>query len=239
MMLNVKDLHVRYGSVEAIKGVSLEISEGEIIAVIGNNGAGKTTTMATIMGLITASTGEILFSNGDAQVDIRKMPAHKVANMGISMVPEGRQILSKLTVRENLEIGGYLRKDKDGIFADIARLYLLFPVLKEREKQRGGTLSGGEQQMLAIARSLMSNPRLLLMDEPSWGLAPLIVERLFEVIREINDDKTTIMLNEQNAGKALEVSHRGYVLATGRIVLEGTSKSLIKNDTVIKAYLGG
>ena len=234
IVLEIQDLHVYYGAIHAIKGISVKVPKGKIITLIGANGAGKTTTLSTIAGLVKARSGKIIF-NGK---DITNKPVHMINRMGIALVPEGRRIFPELTVYENLMMGAFNRKDKDGIKQDLEWIFELFPRLKERLSQLGGTLSGGEQQMLAISRALMSRPKLLMMDEPSLGLAPILVEEVFEVIKKINDEGTTILLVEQNAFGALKISHYGYVLETGNIVLEGPSKELLENEMVKKAYLG-
>jgi branched-chain amino acid transport system ATP-binding protein len=233
-MLEVNDIHTYYGNIHALKGISLEVNQGEVVTLIGANGAGKTTTLRTISGLLAPRTGTVNL-NGE---DISGQPAHDLVYKGIAMVPEGRGVFAKLTVLENLEMGAYSRKDSSGIKDDIDYAYQLFPRLKERRKQVAGTLSGGEQQMLATARALMARPKLLLMDEPSMGLAPILVEGIFDTIANINKEGTTILLVEQNALMALSVASRGYVLQTGEIVLSDTSKNLEKNPTVQKAYLG-
>jgi branched-chain amino acid transport system ATP-binding protein len=233
-MLEVNDIHTYYGNIHALKGISLEVNEGEVVSLIGANGAGKTTTLRTISGLLAPRTGSVIL-NGE---DISGHPAHELVYKGIAMVPEGRGVFAKLTVLENLEMGAYSRKDSSGVKDDIDYAYQLFPRLKERRKQVAGTLSGGEQQMLATARALMARPKLLLMDEPSMGLAPILVEGIFDTIANINKEGTTILLVEQNALMALSVASRGYVLQTGEIVLSDTSKNLEKNPTVQKAYLG-
>jgi branched-chain amino acid transport system ATP-binding protein len=234
-LLEVKNLSVFYGGIQALKGVSFGINKGEIVTLIGANGAGKSTTLRTISGLVRPKEGEILLEGQS----LKNVPPHEVVKRGVSQAPEGRKIFANLTVRENLELGAYLRKDKAEIAADMDKVFTLFPRLKERIKQNAGTLSGGEQQMLAIGRALMPNPRLLLLDEPSLGLAPLLVKAIFEVIKEINQKGTTILLVEQNANLALHVAHRGYVLETGRIILSDTAKNLLTNAEVKKAYLGG
>ncbi len=234
LVLEIENLHVYYGAIHAIKGISIKVPEGKIITLIGANGAGKTTTLSTIAGLVKAKSGRITF-NG---VDITNKPAHVINRMGIAMVPEGRRIFPGLTVYENLMMGAYNRKDKEGIEEDLEWIFSLFPRLKERLSQMGGTLSGGEQQMLAISRALMSRPRLLMMDEPSLGLAPILVEEVFEVIQKINKEGTTMLLVEQNAYGALKISDYGYVLETGSIVLEGPCSELLENEMVKKAYLG-
>jgi branched-chain amino acid transport system ATP-binding protein len=233
-MLSLKDIHAYYGNIHALKGVTIEVNEGEIVTLIGANGAGKTTTLKTISGLLRPSKGEVTFEGED----LTEFPAHEVVFKGIAMVPEGRGVFAKLTVSENLEMGAYSRGDKAGIATDLDRVLTLFPRLEERRRQIAGTLSGGEQQMLATARALMAHPRLLLMDEPSMGLAPVLVESVFETIQEINKEGTTILLVEQNAHMALQVANRGYVLQTGEIVLKDTAKGLRKNAEVQKAYLG-
>ena len=234
-MLKINNIHTYYGNIQALKGVSIEVSEGEIITLIGANGAGKTMTLMSISGVVPIREGEILFE-GEA---IHTRPPDQIVGLGISQVPEGRLIFPGLTVMENLDIGAFLRKDKAGIKEDLDYVLDLFPILAERRHQAGGTLSGGEQQMLAISRSLMARPRLLLMDEPSLGLAPIIVERIFEIIRKINQEqKTTIFLVEQNANMALQIAHRGYVMENGRITLVDSAKNLSTNEEVKKAYLG-
>lgn len=233
-MLELNDVHAYYGNIHALKGISITVEEGEIVTLIGANGAGKTTTLRTITGLLKPRTGSV-YLDGE---DLAPYPAHKIVFKGVSMVPEGRGIFSKLTVLENLEMGAYHRSDVDGIKQDLERGFALFPRLKERESQISGTLSGGEQQMLATARALMARPRLMLMDEPSMGLAPVLVESVFDIIQEINKEGTTILLVEQNANMALQVAQRGYVLQTGEIVLSDSVEGLRKNPMVQKAYLG-
>jgi len=233
-LLEVNDINTYYGNIHALKGVSLTVEEGEIVTLIGANGAGKTTTLRTISGLIKPRQGNIVFEGEDTM----KYAAHDLVFKGIAMVPEGRGIFGKMSVRENLEMGAYHRNDKEGIQKDLEWVFELLPRLKEREKQVAGTLSGGEQQMLATARALMSKPRLLLMDEPSMGLAPVLVEAIFDTIEKVNKEGTTILLVEQNATMALSIAHRGYVLQTGQIVLTDTAASLQKNEMVQKAYLG-
>ncbi|HEX6176767.1 MAG TPA: ABC transporter ATP-binding protein [Thermoanaerobaculia bacterium] len=233
-MLSLTGLEVSYGTIPALHGVTLEVQKGEIVTLIGANGAGKTTTLRTISGLLRPRRGEVTF-NGRNIVGAKP---HTVTKLGISHVPEGRGIFANLTVQDNLELGGYLRKDKISE-KEYERIFLLFPVLKERIKQNAGTLSGGEQQMLAISRALMSKPVVLLLDEPSLGLAPQMVQTIFRVIREINEEGTTILLVEQNAHMALMTAHRGYVMETGRIVLSDSTKSLLASDRIKKAYLGG
>ena len=234
-LLAVRDLEVAYGAIQAIKKVSLHVDAGEIVTLIGANGAGKTTLLRTISGLIRPRGGTIEFDNA---CDLCREPAHRIVKRGICHVPEGRIVFANLTVRENLQLGAYLRSDTQAIEQDLEAMYRLFPRLKERMHQSAGTLSGGEQQMLAIARALMGRPRVLLMDEPSLGLAPLLVQEIFRTIREINAAGTTILLVEQNAHMALSVAHRGYVLETGEIVLEGDASKLAADEEVRKAYLG-
>jgi len=234
-MLEVKNIQTYYGNIQAIKGISLEISEGEIITLIGANGAGKTTTLMSISGIVPPRSGEILFLGKPLQ----KLSPNQIVALGISQVPEGRRIFPYLTVMENLDMGAFLRNDTSEIHKDVEYIFDLFPILAERRHQSGGTLSGGEQQMLAVARALMARPRLLLLDEPSLGLAPLIVKQIFRIIRKINqENKTTIFLVEQNANLALQVAHRGYVMENGRITLSDTSQNLLANENVKKAYLG-
>ena len=233
-LLEVNDIHTYYGNIHALKGISLTVEEGEIVTLIGANGAGKTTTLRTISGLIRPRQGNVVLEGEDTE----KYAAHDLVFKGIAMVPEGRGIFGKMSVRENLEMGAYHRNDKEGIQKDLEWVFELLPRLKEREKQVAGTLSGGEQQMLATARALMSKPRLMLMDEPSMGLAPVLVEAIFDTIEKINKEGTTILLVEQNATMALSVAHRGYVLQTGEIVLTDTAANLQKNEMVQKAYLG-
>ncbi|MDF2592181.1 MAG: transporter ATP-binding protein [Clostridia bacterium] len=233
-MLNIKDLHVHYGGIHALTGVSIDIPQNKIVTLIGANGAGKSSTLKSIMGLAKASNGSIKF-NGEELVG---KPTTQIVTKGIVLVPEGRRIFPNMTVEENLFLGAYTRRDKDGINKDLKWVYELFPRLKERIWQKGGTLSGGEQQMLAVARGLMTKPKLMMMDEPSLGLAPLIVKDIFSIIKEIHKNGVTILLIEQNAKAALEVADYGYVLETGAIVLEGPGKDLLSNDDVKKAYLG-
>ncbi len=235
MLLEVKDLNVYYGAIHALQGISFSVDEGEIVTLIGANGAGKSTTLKTISGLLRPRTGSIRF----AAKDLILLPAEQIVAEGVVQVPEGRKIFAPLTVRENLEMGAYTRTDKTEIEQSMQRVFTSFPRLRERLSQLGGTLSGGEQQMLAVARGLMARPRLLLLDEPSMGLAPILVEEIFEIIREINRQGTTILLVEQNANMALQVANRGYVLETGRIALEGGARDLLHNPQVIQAYLGG
>lgn len=234
-LLEVKDLQVYYGVIQALKGISFEVNEGEIVTLIGANGAGKTTTMQSIIGLIPTRGGSVVF---DGQ-DITKTPCHKIVHLGMAQVPEGRRIFQELTVYENLLMGGFSQKDKAQIKADIEKIYERFPRLSERRNQIAGTLSGGEQQMLAMGRAMMSHPKLLLLDEPSMGLSPLLVDQVFELIKDFRDDGTTVLLVEQNAGKSLAISDRAYVLELGEIVLSGTGAELAASEEVKKAYLGG
>src|SRR3954451_22450436 len=231
-MLELQDVHVKYGAVEALKGITLEVNEGEIVTLLGANGAGKTTTLRTISGLLRPSAGRLLFEGRP----IDTMPAHDVLTVGIGHVPEGRRVFPRMSVLENLEMGAYAQKG--GNKETMERVFQLFPVLAERRTQDGGTLSGGEQQMLAIGRALMSNPRVLLLDEPSMGLAPLIVAKIFEIIKEINDGGMTVLLVEQNAAQALRLARRGYVLETGSIVMSDDAQTLLSDDRVRAAYLG-
>ncbi len=233
-MLKIEDLHVFYGGIHALKGISLHVPKGKIITLIGANGAGKSTTLRTITGLVKAKKGSIKFLDKE----ILGYPAHKIVHMGIAMAPEGRRVFPNLSVLENLKLGAYFRTDESNIEKDLDWVYELFPRLKERKKQKAGTLSGGEQQMLAVGRALMSKPDLLLMDEPSLGLAPLLVKEIFEIVQQINEEGRTILLIEQNAKAALKIAHYGYVLETGRIILEGTGQDLLNNEEVKKAYLG-
>ncbi len=233
-LLEINNLEVHYGVIHALKGISFEVNEGEIIALIGANGAGKTTTLHTISGILQASSGNIIYDGKD----ITKVQAHKIVNLGISQVPEGRRVFAQLSVLENLKLGAFIRKDKDGIEEDLRNIYERFPRLEERKNQLAGTLSGGEQQMLAMGRALMSRPRIILMDEPSMGLSPIYVSEIFDIIKSINKDGTTVLLVEQNAKKALSIADRAYVLETGKIALSGDAKNLMNNDTVKKAYLG-
>ncbi len=234
MLLELDNVKTYYGNIRALKGITLEVAEGEIVCLIGGNGAGKSTTLMTISGVLTPVEGDVIYQ-GRSVVALRP---DNIVQMGICQVPEGRIIFPMLTVMENLDLGAYLRKDRDGIQEDLERVFRLFPILRERLKQLGGTLSGGEQQMLAIGRALMARPKLLLLDEPSLGLAPILVDTIFDIIRQINDMGTTILLVEQNAQLALQYSHRGYVLETGEIALADTSANLLENDQVKKAYLG-
>ena len=235
-MLEVKNLQVNYGAITALHGISLSVSKGDIVTLIGGNGAGKTTTLRAISGLQTAAAGEVIYEGRD----ITRLPAHEIVKLGLAHVPEGRMVFANLTVLENLQMGAYLRSDRAGIAADMAYVFSIFPRLKERERQVSGTLSGGEQQMLAIGRALMSKPRFLMLDEPSLGIAPLLVKTIFEKIVEINRQQgITILLVEQNANLALEVSRFGYVLETGRVILQDDSAKLRTNPQVKSAYLGG
>lgn len=234
-LLELDNLNVHYGAIWALKGINLTVGEGEIVSLIGANGAGKSTTLRAISGIIKASSGGIFFQGED----ITKVPAHDIVKKGIAQVPEGRRVFANLSVLENLELGAYIRKDAKGIKQDLEDVLERFPRLKERIGQVAGTLSGGEQQMLAIGRALMTRPKLMLLDEPSMGLAPLLVKEIFSIISEINQEGTTILLVEQNARMALQVAHRAYVLETGRIALDGPAKELAKHEDVKKAYLGG
>jgi branched-chain amino acid transport system ATP-binding protein len=234
MLLDVKNLNVYYGAIHALQGISFHIEEGEIVTLIGANGAGKSTTLRTISGLLRSRSGSVAFKG----TDVTTMPAEKIVQLGISHVPEGRKIFAPLTVHENLEMGAYTRNDKEEIKSTIDRVYRSFPRLKEREKQLGGTLSGGEQQMLATGRGLMSKPSLILLDEPSMGLSPIMTEEIFKIIKEINAAGTSILLVEQNALMALSIAHRAYVLETGRIVLEGKAQDVLNNPQVKSVYLG-
>jgi branched-chain amino acid transport system ATP-binding protein len=233
-LLEIEDMHSYYGHIEALRGISLTVDEGEVVTLIGSNGAGKTTTLRSIHGILPPKQGRIIF----AGEEIQGVPAHELISRGIAQSPEGRRIFFRMTVLENLEMGAYHRNDASGIREDMDRVFDLFPRLKERTKQEAGTMSGGEQQMLAIGRALMSRPRLLLLDEPSMGLAPVLVERIFEIIREINKQGTTILLVEQNANIALEIATRGYVLETGTIVNSAPAAELREDPTVREAYLG-
>lgn len=233
-MLEVKDLEVYYGVIQAIKGISFEVNKGEVIALIGANGAGKTTTLHTITGLISPKKGHVIFEGKD----ITKVPAHKIVSMGMAHVPEGRRVFAELSVYENLRMGAYTRKDKSEIEESLANVYKRFPRLEERKNQMAGTLSGGEQQMLAMGRALMSKPKIILMDEPSMGLSPILVNEIFDIIRAVSESGTTVLLVEQNAKKALAIADRAYVLETGKIVLEGNAKDLLEDDSIKKAYLG-
>lgn len=233
-MLEVKDLEVYYGVIQAIKGISFEVKQGEVIALIGANGAGKTTTLQTITGMLQAKKGQIIYEGQD----ITKVPGHKIVAMGMAHVPEGRRVFSQLSVLDNLKMGAYTQKDKKEVEKILQRVYQSFPRLEERKKQAAGTLSGGEQQMLAMGRALMSNPKIILMDEPSMGLSPIFVEEIFKIIKEISASGTTVLLVEQNAKKALSIADRAYVLETGNIVLSGNAQELMDNESIKKAYLG-
>ncbi len=234
-MLSVDNLHVYYGGIHALKGISLKVNTGDFVSLVGANGAGKSTTLRTILGLVKAKQGTVEFEGQD----ITNRPTHEIVSRGVLLSPEGRRIFPNLTVRENLILGAYIRHDKAGIAADLEKVFALFPRLKERQNQKGGTLSGGEQQMLAIGRALMGRPKLLALDEPSLGLAPLLVKEVFEVLKEINErDGTTILLVEQNANAALKLAKNAYVLETGRVVLEGSGEELLVNPQVRQAYLG-
>ena len=234
-MLKVDYIDVYYGAIHAIKGISIEVPKGEIVTLVGSNGAGKSTTLRTISGLMKPKNGTILFEDKN----IVGVPAHKIVGMGLCQVPEGRHVFANMSVMENLELGAYLRNDKDGIARDLEDVFKKFPRLLERKDQISGTLSGGEQQMLAMGRALMSRPRLLLLDEPSMGLAPLLVKEIFNIIKEINESGTTVLLVEQNANMALSIADKAYVLETGRIALAGTAQELASSEAVRKAYLGG
>lgn len=233
-MLEIKDLEVYYGMIQAIKGVSFDVNEGEVIALIGANGAGKTTILHTITGLINAQKGSVWFEGKD----ITKVPAHKIVSMGMAHVPEGRRVFANLTVLQNLKMGAYTRKDKTEIEQTLDSIYKRFPRLMERQNQLAGTLSGGEQQMLAMGRALMSHPKIILMDEPSMGLSPIFVNEIFDIIKSVSASGTTVLLVEQNAKKALSIADRAYVLETGKIVLSGKASVLLNNDSIKKAYLG-
>ena len=233
-MLEVRDLQVYYGMIHAIKGISFDVNQGEVIALIGANGAGKTTTLHTITGLLAPKSGSVLFEGKD----ITKVPAHKIVSMGMAHVPEGRRVFAELSVYENLKMGAYTRKDKKEIEESLANVYKRFPRLEERKNQMAGTLSGGEQQMLAMGRALMSKPKIILMDEPSMGLSPIFVNEIFDIIRAVSDSGTTVLLVEQNAKKALSISDRAYVLETGTITMSGKAKDLLEDEAVKKAYLG-
>ena len=240
-MLKIRDLYVRYGGIEAVQGVSLDIKRGSIVTLVGANGAGKSSIIRSIAGLNKSISGEISLTRkeGDEPVSLIGLKPAEMVRRGISLSPEGRRILPHLTVVENLRLGAYSRTDKDGINEDIERVYALFPRLKERHWQKGGTLSGGEQQMLAVGRALMSRPDMIMLDEPSLGLAPLLVKEIFNIIRRINEDGMTVLLVEQNAFAALSVAHYAYILEVGRVVLEGTGQELLENPKVKEAYLGG
>lgn len=233
-MLEIKDLEVYYGMIQAIKGISFEVYEGEVIALIGANGAGKTTTLHTISGLITPKKGTVTFEGKE----ITKVPAHKIVSLGMAHVPEGRRVFASLSVFQNLKLGAYTRNSKDEIEESLKMVYARFPRLEERKNQLAGTLSGGEQQMLAMGRALMSSPRIILMDEPSMGLSPIFVNEIFDIIKQVSAGGTTVLLVEQNAKKALSIADRGYVLETGKIVLSGKAEELLNDESVKKAYLG-
>lgn len=234
-LLEVKGLEVYYGVIQALKGIDFEVNEGEIVTLIGANGAGKTTTMQSVIGLIPPKAGTVSFEDKD----ITHLHCHKIVSLGMSQVPEGRRIFQELTVYQNLLMGAYIQKDKKAIKEDIKKIYERFPRLEERKNQIAGTLSGGEQQMLAMGRALMSRPKLLMLDEPSMGLSPLLVDEVFTIIKDLNKEGTTVLLVEQNAGKSLAISDRAYVLENGRIVLSGTGEELLQSEEVKKAYLGG
>ena len=233
-MLEIRDLQVYYGMIQAIKGISLDVNQGEVIALIGANGAGKTTTLHTITGLLKPKAGSILFDG----VDITRIAPHKIVSMGMAHVPEGRRVFSELTVLQNLRLGAYTRNDKNEIEESLAGVYKRFPRLEERKNQIAGTLSGGEQQMLAMGRALMSKPKIILMDEPSMGLSPILVNEIFQIIQDVSADGVTVLLVEQNAKKALSIADRAYVLETGTISLEGNAQDLLNDDSIKKAYLG-
>ena len=233
-MLEVKDLEVYYGMIQAIKGISFEVNEGEIVSLIGANGAGKTTILHTITGLLSPKKGSVLFEGKE----ITKIPAHKIVSLGMAHVPEGRRVFAQLSVYQNLKMGAYTRKDKDELEKTLETVYKRFPRLEERKNQLAGTLSGGEQQMLAMGRALMSHPRIILMDEPSMGLSPILVNEIFDIIQSVSASGTTVLLVEQNAKKALSIADRAYVLETGNIVMTGDAKELMNDDSIKKAYLG-
>jgi branched-chain amino acid transport system ATP-binding protein len=233
-LLDVKDIHVFYGNIEAVKGMSFHVDRGEIVSLIGANGAGKTTTLRTVSGLLRPGEGAIFYDG--QRIDL--VPAHEIVGMGVAQSPEGRRIFPRMSVRENLDMGAFIRRDAAGQREDMDRIMDLFPILKERARQAAGTLSGGEQQMLAMGRALMARPKLLLLDEPSMGLAPIVVQTIFDTIRDINDQGMTVLLVEQNAAQALSLAHRGYVIETGKIVLEDEARALLENEQVRKAYLG-
>lgn len=234
-MLEVKDLHVHYGVIEALKGVSLEVNEGEIVSLIGANGAGKTTMLQAVSGIVKKTSGDVMFLGNS----IFKTNPKNIVSAGLTQVPEGRRIFTGMSVYENLMMGAFLRKDKKGIEEDLKKIYKQFPILEKRLSQDASTLSGGEQQMLAMGRALMARPKLLLLDEPSMGLAPILVKEIFSIIKEINEQGTTVLLVEQNAKMALSIAHRAYVLETGKVVLSGTGKELADSPEIQKAYLGG
>ncbi|MEZ3469233.1 MAG: ABC transporter ATP-binding protein [Schaedlerella sp.] len=233
-MLEIKDIEVFYGVIQAIKGISFEVNEGEVIALIGANGAGKTTILHTITGLLSPKKGSVIFEGKD----ITKVPAHKIVSLGMAHVPEGRRVFAELSVYQNLKMGAYTRKDKAEIARTLEMVYKRFPRLEERKNQLAGTLSGGEQQMLAMGRALMSHPKIIVMDEPSMGLSPILVNEIFDIIQEVSAGGTTVLLVEQNAKKALSIADRAYVLETGKIVLDGDAKELMNDDSIKKAYLG-
>lgn len=233
-MLELKDVHTYYGNIHALKGISLTVNDGEIVTLIGSNGAGKSTTLRTIQGLNKPRSGSVVLDG----IELHKLPAHEIAALGVAQSPEGRMIFPRMTVMENLEMGAYVRKDLTTFEDDLAHVFSLFPRLKERVTQKGGTLSGGEQQMLAMARALMAKPKILLLDEPSMGLAPLLVELIFDIIKKLNEEGTTILLVEQNALMALSIAHRGYVLQTGEIILTDSAQNLKNDEMVQKSYLG-
>jgi branched-chain amino acid transport system ATP-binding protein len=233
-LLDVKDIHVFYGNIEAVKGMSFHVDRGEIVCLIGANGAGKTTTLRTVSGLLRPGEGAIFYEG--QRIDL--LPAHEIVGLGVAQSPEGRRIFPRMSVRENLDMGAFIRRDAAGQREDMDRIMDLFPILKERARQAAGTLSGGEQQMLAMGRALMARPKLLLLDEPSMGLAPIVVQTIFDTIRDINDQGMTVLLVEQNAAQALSLAHRGYVIETGKIVLEDEASALLENEQVRKAYLG-
>ncbi|MBR1591116.1 MAG: ABC transporter ATP-binding protein [Acidaminococcaceae bacterium] len=233
-MLNIRDLVVAYGGIEALKGISIDVPDGKIVTLIGANGAGKSTLLRTIIGLVKAQNGSVEY-NGEK---LNGLNSQRIVSKGITLVPEGRRVFPNLTVLENLRIGAYMRKDEDGIAADIRKIYDIFPRLEERHWQMAGTLSGGEQQMLALGRALMCRPKLIMMDEPSLGLAPLVIKEIFNIIRRINESGTTVLLVEQNANMALKVAHHAYVLETGRIKMEGSGKELLEDEEIKEAYLG-
>ena len=233
-MLELKDVHTYYGNIHALKGISLTVNDGEIVTLIGSNGAGKSTTLRTIQGLNKPRSGSVVLDG----IELNKLPAHEIAGLGVAQSPEGRMIFPRMTVMENLEMGAYVRKDLTTFNDDLEHVFSLFPRLKERITQKGGTLSGGEQQMLAMGRALMAKPKILLLDEPSMGLAPLLVELIFDIIKKLNEEGTTILLVEQNALMALSIAHRGYVLQTGEIILSDSAKNLKNDEMVQKSYLG-
>ena len=233
-MLEIKDLEVYYGVIQAIKGISFEVNKGEVIALIGANGAGKTTILHTITGLLSPKKGSVIYEG----TDITKIPAHKIVSLGMAHVPEGRRVFADLSVYENLKMGAYTRKDKNEVEETLEKVYERFPRLKERKNQMAGTLSGGEQQMLAMGRALMSKTKIILMDEPSMGLSPILVNEIFDIIQEVSKSGTTVLLVEQNAKKALSIADRAYVLETGKIVLDGKAEDLLNDDSIKKAYLG-